>query len=82
MLDETRRLGLPAPQFREVNEFVVTFRKAPALVAPQTQPQYRETLWGGSGCPARDTGRESVRAAGALVDQGRGVRAEIRLHHQ
>jgi ATP-dependent DNA helicase RecG len=46
MLDETRRLGLPAPQFREVNEFVVTFRKAPALVAPQTQPQYRETLWG------------------------------------
>ncbi len=46
MLDETKRLGLPAPQFREVNEFVVTFRKAPALIAPQTQPQYRETLWG------------------------------------
>ncbi len=46
MLDDTKRLGLPAPQFREVNEFVVTFRKAPALVAPQTQPQYRETLWG------------------------------------
>jgi predicted HTH transcriptional regulator len=46
MLDETKRLGLPAPQFREVNEFVVTFRKAPALEAPQTQPQQRGTLWG------------------------------------
>src|SRR6266702_1037283 len=46
MLDDTKRLGLPGSQFREVNEFVVTFRKAPALVAPQTQPQYRETLWG------------------------------------
>ncbi len=44
MLDETKRLGLPAPQFREVGEFVVTFRKAPALMPPQ--PQYTETLWG------------------------------------
>ena len=46
MLDETKRLGLPAPQFREMGEFVVTFRKAPALMAPQPQPQYTETLWG------------------------------------
>ena len=30
MLDETRRMGLPPPQFREETEFVVTFRKAPA----------------------------------------------------
>jgi len=29
MLSETRRLGLPAPQFRETSEFVVTFYKAP-----------------------------------------------------
>ena len=29
MLDETKRLGLPAPEFREMNEFVVTFRAAP-----------------------------------------------------
>ncbi len=43
MLDETARLGLPAPQFREMNEFVVTFRKAPALVSPQ--PQHVGTLW-------------------------------------
>jgi predicted HTH transcriptional regulator len=28
------------------HEFVVTFRKAPVLVAPQTQPQRREMLWG------------------------------------
>jgi ATP-dependent DNA helicase RecG len=46
MLDETKRLGLPAPQFREMGEFVVTFRKAPALMPPQPQPQYTETLWG------------------------------------
>ncbi len=45
MLDETRRMGLSAPQFREMNEFVVTFRKAPALMSPQPQPQYTETLW-------------------------------------
>jgi ATP-dependent DNA helicase RecG len=44
MLDETKRLGLPAPQFREMGEFVVTFHKAPALMSPQ--PQYTETLWG------------------------------------
>jgi predicted HTH transcriptional regulator len=44
MLDETKRMGLPAPQFREMSEFVVTFRKAPALLSPQTQ--YAETLWG------------------------------------
>lgn len=46
MLDETRRLGLPAPHFREVGEFVVTFEKAPALSSSQSQPQYAETLWG------------------------------------
>ncbi len=46
MLDETKRMGLPAPQFREMSEFVVTFRKAPALMSPRTQPQYTETLWG------------------------------------
>ncbi len=50
MLDETNRLGLPRPQFREMGEFIVTFLKAPALVAPQPQspplPQYAGTLWG------------------------------------
>lgn len=44
MLDETKRMGLPAPQFREVGEFVVTFQKAPALMPPP--PQNAETLWG------------------------------------
>jgi len=43
MLDETKRLELPPPQFREVGEFVVTFPKAPALMSPR--PQYAETLW-------------------------------------
>jgi ATP-dependent DNA helicase RecG len=46
MLDETRRLELPAPQFREMNEFIVTFQKAPALRAPEPRSQYRGgTLW-------------------------------------
>jgi predicted HTH transcriptional regulator len=45
MLDETKRLGLPRPQFREMNEFVVSFRKVPALMPPQRQPQYTGTLW-------------------------------------
>jgi len=46
MLDETRRLGLPGPQFREMGEFIVTFQKAPALMSPRPQPQYAGTLWG------------------------------------
>lgn len=29
MLNATKRMGLPAPQFREMGEFIVTFRKAP-----------------------------------------------------
>jgi ATP-dependent DNA helicase RecG len=46
MLDETKRLGLPGPQFREMGEFVVTFHKSPALMSPQPRPQHIETLWG------------------------------------
>lgn len=46
MLDETGRMELPAPQFREMSEFIVTFQKAPALRAPEPGPQYkRGTLW-------------------------------------
>ncbi|GAC1633429.1 MAG: helix-turn-helix domain-containing protein [Ktedonobacteraceae bacterium] len=46
MLDETKRMGLPAPQFREMNEFVVTFRKAPALVSPPPKLEQAASLWG------------------------------------
>src|SRR6266852_1502133 len=46
MLDETKRMGLPGPRFRETSEFVVTFEKAPALSAPPPRPPQRETLWG------------------------------------
>lgn len=46
MLDETKRLELPVPQFREMSEFVVTFHKSPALMSPQPRPQHKETLWG------------------------------------
>jgi predicted HTH transcriptional regulator len=57
MLDETKRIGLPVPEFREMNEFVVTFRAAPALSTPQLPPQplFRETLWGKDELEASDT---------------------------
>ena len=46
MLDETKRMELPAPQFREMSEFIVTFHNAPALRAPQQQLQEKGgTLW-------------------------------------
>ncbi len=46
MLDETRRMELPAPQFREMSEFIVAFQKALALRAPELRAQYKEeTLW-------------------------------------
>jgi predicted HTH transcriptional regulator len=46
MLHETKRVGLPGPQFREMSEFVVTFHKAPALLSPQPQEHYqKKTLW-------------------------------------
>ena len=49
MLDETKRLELPAPQFREMSEFIVTFQKAPALRTPEPPLQYQgKTLWEGS----------------------------------
>jgi len=46
MVDETKRLDLPAPQFRERDEVMVTFQKAPALRAPASNLPYQgETLW-------------------------------------
>lgn len=45
MLDETKRLGLPAPQFRQMSEFIVTFQSAPALRTSESQLPYEETLW-------------------------------------
>src|SRR5947209_6582324 len=35
MLDETKHMGLPPPQFREASEFVVTFHKAPVSHSKQ-----------------------------------------------
>lgn len=37
MLEETKRMGLPPPLFREMSEFVVTFRKAPASDTSQSK---------------------------------------------
>ncbi|MBA2394159.1 MAG: hypothetical protein H0V70_15635 [Ktedonobacteraceae bacterium] len=45
------------PEFREMNEFVVTFRAAPALSTPQLPPQplFTETLWGKDELKPSDT---------------------------
>lgn len=57
MFDETERTGLPALQFREMGEFIVTFLKVPELlppqpqIQPQPQPQYAGTLWEENGHP-------------------------------
>ncbi len=37
MLHETGRMGLPPPDFREAEEFIVTFRKEP-VGTPQGKP--------------------------------------------
>ena len=44
MLEETKQMGLPPPQFREMSEFVVTFSKAPAM-APSPLSTSSGTLW-------------------------------------
>lgn len=46
ILDEVERLGLPAVQFREMGEVVVTFFKAP-FVNERKQPLFEGTLWDG-----------------------------------
>ena len=47
MLDETKHMGLPAPQFREMSEFIVTFRSIPISSGLRKGgPQISETLWG------------------------------------
>ncbi len=44
MLEETKQMGLPPPQFREMSEFVVTFSKAP-VAAPARTSSSSGTLW-------------------------------------
>lgn len=70
MLDETKRMGLPAPQFRETGEFIVTFRKAPALLPPQPQlPSHTaETLW-----------KDEEHALPEILSQSQADRRERRL---
>ncbi len=46
MLDETKRMGLPVPEFRQTSEFIVTFHKAQALLSVQEQLQNQRGLWG------------------------------------
>jgi len=68
MLDETKRMELPAPQFREMNEFMVTFHKAPALLSPPPKPQQTESLW-----------KEEGDAQPELLAQGQTEQRERRL---
>jgi predicted HTH transcriptional regulator len=65
MIDETKHMGLPGPQFRETSEFVVSFSKAPALSPPPPPPPpqpYQETMpWG-------ETGQLSDQSEQAVLD--------------
>jgi ATP-dependent DNA helicase RecG len=49
MLEETRQMGLPAPQFREQSEFIVTFHNAPTTEIPRVHRpgaiSSQRTLW-------------------------------------
>lgn len=74
MLDETKRMELPVPDFKEMNEFVVTFAQAPALAVPrsQFQQQYSGTLWGDDeqllpGVPAENLSVQEDRLVRAMV---------------
>jgi ATP-dependent DNA helicase RecG len=61
MLDETRRRGLPAPQFREMSEFIVTFRSAPILPGLRTrEPHISKTLWDEEQLPVLPTSTEEL----------------------
>lgn len=44
MLEETKRMGLPPPQFREMSEFIVTFSKNP-IATPVRPASSSGTLW-------------------------------------
>jgi predicted HTH transcriptional regulator len=44
MLEETKQMGLPPPQFREMSEFVVAFSKVP-VAAPAHPTSSGGTLW-------------------------------------
>jgi ATP-dependent DNA helicase RecG len=45
MLEETKQMGLPPPQFREMSEFVVTFSKAPVAAPALPTTSGGGTLW-------------------------------------
>lgn len=45
MFEETKQMGLPPPQFREMSEFVVTFSKAPAAAPTRPTTAGGGTLW-------------------------------------
>ncbi len=60
-------MGFGLCWFRELSEFVVTFRAAPALSTPalsapqpQQQPLFTETLWGEDELSQRDTSLQEM----------------------
>lgn len=71
MLNETRRMGLPPPQFREMSEFVVTFLKAP-LTAPSA-PSPEETLWG-----SEETQQDVLVEASPVLEQEQRMQQAMR----
>ena len=85
MLDETKRLDLPAPQFREMDEVMVTFQKAPALRAPEPRLPYQgETLWEEQEAAPTDIVVQDRRAKPGRKEAGSGVAlcARTWVYHQ
>ncbi|HZU68507.1 MAG TPA: ATP-binding protein [Ktedonobacteraceae bacterium] len=77
MLDETRRVGLPAPQFREMSEFIVTFRSAAISPGLRTRElRMSETLWDDEQLPPLPTSAEE------LSDQERRLAKAIVYVHE
>ena len=69
MLNETKEMGLPPPEFKEQSEFVVTFRKAPT---PKKVAPPGATLWSEEepdSTPATSTVQEQLEQRFTLIMQ-------------
>lgn len=68
MLNETKEMGLPPPEFKEQSEFVVTFRKAPT---PKKVAPPEATLWSEEPdlTPGKTTAQEQLEQRLTLIMQ-------------
>ncbi|HEX2910556.1 MAG TPA: ATP-binding protein [Chloroflexia bacterium] len=74
MINETKRLGLPSPHFREMNEFVVIFNKTAGPIKeanPKSNPRFSSPVTRNTALPA------SREASAAEQDLRKDLRAVI-----